>query len=423
MPFKIIIVGAGIAGLCVGIGLAHQGHDVTILESAKELTPIGVGIHIPPNATLVLKYFGILDRMANDAIHPTKFVFRRWNDNEVIATAKAGKQQDGTPPYWSMRRSHYQRHLCEAMIEAGARLRLNAKVEDVDEQEPSVRLAGGELITADLVVLADGIKSKLRNAIIPEENTSMNINPLSAFRAYVHHDDLMADPVTAPIFKQTATNIWAGYSRHVIVYPCGGGMYTLGATHPANHSEDEDQAMEWSRSATVSQAEKGYEAWSPVVKRILHHTKEVGKWRLAEVPRLPRWTSRSGRVVLMGDNAHAMLQFLAQGAAMATEDAGSLSVAVDRAKSVEDLPRVLKAYERARKWRCETVSAQARRNGNMIHMPDGEEQENRDREMAQVAQTGVWRADTGPMFDADFRSFLYGHNVIDHTDIVLDSMV
>lgn len=259
-----------------------------------------------------------------------------------------------------------------------------------------------------------GIKSKLRNAIIPEENTSMNINPLSAYRAYVHHDDLTADPITAPFFHEPATNVWAGYNRHVIVYPCGGGTYTLGATHPANPHETEGQTMEWSRSATVAQAEAEYAAWNPVVRRILHHARDVGKWRLAEVPRLPRWVSASGRVVLAGDSAHAMLQFLAQGAAMATEDAGALAVAVGRAGTADELPVVLGAYERARKWRCEAVAAQARRNGDMIHMPDGEEQENRDREMARLAQTGVWKADTGPMFDAEFRAFLYGHNVIEH---------
>src|SRR5689334_18903114 len=124
MPFKVVIVGAGIAGLCAAIGLAQQGHDVTVLESARELTPIGVGIHIPPNATLVLQHFGILDRMTKDAILPKKFVFRSWRDNEVVATAPAGKQQEGAPPYWSMRRSHYQKHLHEAMVEAGAKLRL-----------------------------------------------------------------------------------------------------------------------------------------------------------------------------------------------------------------------------------------------------------------------------------------------------------
>lgn len=156
MTFKIVIVGAGIAGLCAAIGLAQQGHDVTVLESARELTPIGVGIHIPPNATLVLKHFGILDKMAKDAIHPTKFVFRRWHNDEVIAIAPAGKQQQGVPPYWSMRRSHYQKHLYEAMVDAGAKLRLGVRVESVNEDDPSVTLVTGEVITADLVVLADG---------------------------------------------------------------------------------------------------------------------------------------------------------------------------------------------------------------------------------------------------------------------------
>lgn len=246
----------------------------------------------------------------------------------------------------------------------------------------------------------------------------MVINPLAAYRAYVHHDDLINDPITASVFKETATNVWMGHSRHVIVYPCGGGLYTVGATHPAGHNETESEAMEWTRGSTVAQAEKEYETWCPVVQRILHHMKDVGKWRLAEVPRLPRWTSKSGKVVVVGDSAHAMLQFLAQGAAMATEDAGALSIALERAKTVEDIPKALKAFERARKWRCEAVQAQARRNGDVIHMPDGEEQENRDRQMGNLDQTGLWKADAGPMFDAEFRKFLYGHNVIEHVSSI-----
>lgn len=202
--------------------------------------------------------------------------------------------------------------------------------------------------------------------------------------------------------------------RHVIVYPLGGGLYTLGATHPAGHSEAEEGQAPVGHSANVAPLAKEYEGWNRIVGRILHHAKDVKKWRLAEVPRLPRWTSRSGKVVMIGDAAHGMLQFLAQGAAMATEDAGALAEVVRAAESVEDLPAVVRAYERARKWRCEVVQAHARRNGDVIHMPDGEEQENRDREMAGIAQTGVWHADAGPMLDKGFREFLYGHNVVEH---------
>ena len=286
-------------------------------------------------------------------------------------------------------------------------------------------LTSGETINAHLVVVADGeifqeasipllthlgIKSKLRDFVIPEKHVSIVLNPLSSYRAYVDKADLLSDPITAPVFQKTATNVWAGYARHVIVYPCGGDVFTLGATYPANEIE----AVEWTRSATPEQAEEEYRDWDPVVRRVISHAKDVKHWKLAEVPRLPRWTSKSGKVVLMGDAAHAMVQFLAQGAAMATEDAAALAECVGRANSVKDFPAILQAYERSRKWRCEVVQAQSRRNGDMIHMPDGVEQENRDRKMAGLAQTGLWEADIGPMMDDKFREFLYGHNVVQH---------
>lgn len=157
MQFQIIIVGAGIGGLCTAIGLAKQGHSVTILESAKQLTPIGVGIHLPSNATLVLEHFGLLNRMAPDAISPSSFIFRRWDSNELLTSAPAGKQQDGGTPYWSMRRSHYQKHLLDATLESGVKLMLNSRVVSLDEETPSVILSDGKTIKADVIVLADGM--------------------------------------------------------------------------------------------------------------------------------------------------------------------------------------------------------------------------------------------------------------------------
>lgn len=238
----------------------------------------------------------------------------------------------------------------------------------------------------------------------------MVVNPMSSYRGYVNKAELLSDPITAPVFQETTTNVWTGYSRHIIVYPCGGDLFTLGATHAAT----EMKAMDWTRAADPKSARKEFHDFDVVVDRVLSHAKEVKQWRLAEVPRLPRWRSKSGKVVLMGDAAHAMLQFLAQGAAMATEDAAAIAECVGRARSSDDIPAVLQAYERSRKWRCEVVQAQSRRNGDMIHMPDGEEQENRDRKMASLAQSGVWGADTGPMMDNEFREFLYGHNVVQH---------
>lgn len=237
----------------------------------------------------------------------------------------------------------------------------------------------------------------------------MVVNPMSSYRGFLSASDLLSDPITAPFFQDNTTNVWTGYSRHVIAYPCG-DHFTLGATHAASEIE----AMDWTHAADPEKARKEFHDFDIVVDRVLSHAKEVKQWRLAEVPRLPRWRSKSGKVVLIGDAAHAMLQFLAQGAAMATEDAAAIAECVGRAKSSDDIPAVLQAYERSRKWRCEVVQAQSRRNGDMIHMPDGEEQENRDRKMAGLPQSGVWEADTGPMMDNEFRKFLYGHNVVQH---------
>ena len=97
--FNIVICGAGIAGLCAGIGLAQKGHSVTILESAQELNAIGIGIHLPPNATLVLRHFGLLAKLSDDATYPSNFVFRRWADSSVISEADTqGPAQNDSPP-------------------------------------------------------------------------------------------------------------------------------------------------------------------------------------------------------------------------------------------------------------------------------------------------------------------------------------
>lgn len=91
---KIIVCGAGIAGLCTGIALAKLGHEVVILERASELSPTGAGIHLPPNATLLLKQWGLLDRLISKAVAPAGFVFRRYADSSVLAKSGPKKSQE-----------------------------------------------------------------------------------------------------------------------------------------------------------------------------------------------------------------------------------------------------------------------------------------------------------------------------------------
>lgn len=332
--------------------------------------------------------------------------------------------------YWSVKRSDYQEVLHEAALEAGCELRLGQKVAGIDEDAPGVELQSGDVVRGDLVVIADGdiapnsnlhrtkltgsilgIKSALRQLILPSQDVSAISHPLSTYRAWAPLEALNSDPNVASLLKQPATNIWLGPARHMITYPASNNtILAINGTYPSRN----DSAGEWNHAASVAEIQQRFHDFDPIAKAILAHARDCKAWALAEVPRLPRWRSQSGRVVLLGDAAHGMLQFLAQGAAMATEDAGALAESFAGVKGREEVPRAMWIYERSRRWRCERVQAQARRNGDFIHMFDGEEQECRDRKLKGEAREADWEVDCGPLMDPAFTQWLYGHDTIQH---------
>lgn len=229
-------------------------------------------------------------------------------------------------------------------------------------------------------------------------------------------EELKSDPNVAEILCEPATNVWLGPGRHMIVYPAeGGNILAINGTYPSRNNG----AGDWNHPASVDEIQTRFHDFDPVAKSILSKARDCKSWDLAEVPRLPRWRSKSGKVVLIGDAAHGMLQFLAQGAAMATEDAGALAECIKSVSSTEDISRAMYFYERSRKWRCEKVQAQARRNGEFIHMPDGEEQEHRDRKLAGKSLPDDQEVDCGPLMDLKFTSWLYGHDTVEHARQVL----
>jgi salicylate hydroxylase len=261
-----------------------------------------------------------------------------------------------------------------------------------------------------------GIKSALRQMIIPEEDTTALSQPLSTYRAWAPMDALNADEQVAELLRQPATNVWLGPGRHMIVYPAEGGkILAINGTYPSRN----DSAGEWNKAASVDEIQQRFHDFDPMAKAILSQARDCKSWALAEVPRLPRWRSKSGKVVLIGDAAHGMLQFLAQGAAMATEDAGALAECVKGFGPGGNIPSAMHYYERSRKWRGERVQSQARRNGEFIHMPDGEEQEHRDRKLAGNPLPTDQDVDCGPLLDPSSTSWLYGHDTIEHTRRVL----
>jgi salicylate hydroxylase len=245
--------------------------------------------------------------------------------------------------------------LHEAALEAGCKLRPGQKVVSIKEDLSGVQLQDGTTVHGDIVVIADGkyachsfsniittkltipgIKSALRQLINPEEDTSALSQPLSTYRAWVPMDALNTNEQVAKLLSQPATNVWLGPGRHMIVYPAEGeNILAINGTYPSRN----DRAGEWNKTASVDEIQQRFHDFDPVAKAILSQARDCKSWAPAEVPRLPRWRSKSGKVVLIGDAAHGMLQFLAQGAAMATEDAGALTECIKDLRSGGESPR------------------------------------------------------------------------------------
>lgn len=282
-----------------------------------------------------------------------------------------------TTRYWLIHRADYHKCLYTRALELGVQIKLNSLVQSVDESAPSVTLANGEVISADVVVGADGIRSTVRESILGDEDVTITDSTNCAYRATVPNELMRQDAETAQLMDDVNANCWIGHERHIMAYPIrNGALYNLVMSHPGKAS-----VGKWNEPGNLDEMKQHYADFDPVIKKVLSKVKNCLKWKLADLPPLLRWVSRSGRVVLIGDAAHAMVPYLAQGASLSIEDGAALAECVDHATDVTQIPAVLNAFAEIRKPRCETVQAGSRSNGDIWHMPDGPEQQKRDQDM------------------------------------------
>ena len=185
---------------------------------------------------------------------------------------------------------------------------------------------------------------------------------------------MMSSKLTTSLMLDTCQNIWLGPSCHLVGYPIG-DFFNIVAVYPG-HSTLGD----WTVPCNVNELQNAFSGFEPVVHELLHHVNKTAKWLLAEMPS-GRWTSLSGKITLVGDAAHAMLPFLAQGAAQATEDAAVLSACLERASCIAEIPKMMMIYERLRRPRVEKIAAATRVNGEVMHLEDETEQNLRNEAM------------------------------------------
>jgi salicylate hydroxylase len=225
LNLNIIVVGAGLGGLAAAYTLAHAGHRVTLLESARELGDVGAGIQVSPNATRLLLRWGLGPALAACAVEPAAIVFRRYATGIRVGYTSWGARmaRDHGAPYYHIHRADYHAMLHRlARAAPGVRIRLGATVREVQPDPavtggPSVTLEGGEVLYADLIVGADGVKSTLQKVV-----TGLDDGPTStgdaAYRAVISTDLMLEDPELRPFVETPEMTAWMAPRRHLLAY-------------------------------------------------------------------------------------------------------------------------------------------------------------------------------------------------------------
>lgn len=361
----IAIVGAGIAGLALAAALDRRGLSSVIFEQASELTEVGAGVQIAPNAARLLHRLGLARRLREVAVRPMATEFRRWADDRLIGRTVLGDECERLygAPYYTIHRADLRDALVGLV--RPERVRIGRRLVTVREAADRAVLgfADGSSYTASMVAGADGIRSVVRAMLAADEPV---FSGLGVYRGLV--------PAAAvPDFAgEPAVRLWLGPGRHLVCYPvCAGRMISFAATAPCDVPGSES----WAAEGTADDLSQAFSGWSQTVQGLIAGAQAISRWVLYDREPLPHLAT--SRVALIGDAAHPMLPFVAQGANQAIEDAMALAACLAQGGNGA-MAGAARRYETCRASRTARLQRQARWNIHGMHMSDGEAQRCRD---------------------------------------------
>jgi salicylate hydroxylase len=374
----IAIIGGGIGGLSAAVSLLSAGLDVHVYEQARELSEVGAGVQVSPNASRILHDLGLAEDLAATGVRPLAWHQRRWDDGRTLLRAPLGDAVDeafGFP--------HYQMHRADllaalARVLPAGRLHLGHRLVAFEDRGDRVdaRFANGEHVAAAALVGADGIHSGVRRALFGPESPR--------FTGCVAYRGLVDAQRVRDLGLEVTAQVWMGPGAHFVHYFVSGGRLV---NFVAVLERDSWTLESWTERGDVDDALSAFAGWHPQVRGILGGVDEVYVWALFDRAPLPRWSR--GRVTLLGDACHAMLPFMAQGAAQAIEDGATLAACLSHQR---DVPVALRDYERLRAPRAARMQALSTENKTRFHLPDGPEQIARDATMAAGATDWSFKA-------------------------------
>ncbi|MWA09125.1 FAD-dependent monooxygenase [Streptomyces sp. BA2] len=366
MPqLRVAVAGGGIAGLVFAVALRRAGIDCHVYEQTGRLAEVGAGVQVAPNATRLLRRLGLRDRLRTIAVAPQAIEMRRWDDGTLLQRTELGEpcRRRFGAPYYTVHRADLHSSLL-ALVPPD-RVHLGARCVAVTQDADAARLhlSDGTVVAADLVVGADGIHSLVRERIVADR---------PRYSGQTIYRGLVPAERVPHLLSEPRVRLWMGPDQHCVCYPVSSGrQVSFGATVAASDWREES----WSARGDVAELAAAYKGWHADVTRLIDAAGTVGRWALHDRESVDRLSS--GRVAVIGDAAHPMLPFQAQGANQAIEDAVVLAVCLARA-AAGGLSGALRRYERIRLPRTTRIQRRSRENAKAFHLADGDEQRRRD---------------------------------------------
>lgn len=394
---RVLIAGGGIGGLSAALCCLHYGHDVVVFERSSEFGDVGAGIQITPNAMKVLEVLGVADRIAETAFYPEAIEARMGESGRYIFSIPLGDYsiKRWGSPYTHIHRSDYIKTLSSILADHPAgRVELDAELMGYQNSTDgvSVSLKNGRKVSGDILIGADGIKSVIRQQMLGPDAPVFTGNV--AWRAVV---PIKALGKNAP--DPTAC-VWFGRGRHCVTYRIGGGSL---ANFVGVVERDDWQGESWTELGTRNDLLQDFGNWHPVISEVIETAKPSSLYRWALFDRAPLKQWVDGRVVLLGDAAHPMLPFLAQGAAMAVEDAWVLATEISKFKTYK--AEALANFRAKRLARVSKMQSASKSNMKIFH------QQSR---LGQILNYGAMSlaGKISPNFLHSRMDWIYAHDVV-----------
>lgn len=366
-PNKIVlIVGGGIGGLSAALCLAKHNYQVEVFEQAVDFEEVGAGIQLSPNCVRVLYHLGLETELHQVVSKPESVVMRDWRSGKKLSSQLLGNEAVNHYgfPYFHIHRADLIHLLAKkAELDPLINLHKEASVTDFSQDGIQVEIKANNTIYAgDLLIGADGIHSLVRSKLHKFE--APRFTGHLAWRGLVNTHSLPEGLI------DRSANVWLGKNKHFVHYPVKNGRLincvgVVDQTEKSNHWQLES----WLESGDKEEFQNDFADWHPTIQTLIHHldSNSCFKWALYDRRPLTFWSK--GRVTLLGDACHPTLPYMAQGAAMAIEDAAILGHCISQSnKAAETIEQALHQYEQLRRGRTRKIQLMSKLNARLYHL-------------------------------------------------------